>query len=664
GPNAIGAPSQTHAVSTYNGPSRILPSRIPVPRLFTAETFTLPTSSMGKSPSRYPEFESDDEHERRMEVLALRLTCSTPAFNQSSKFLRASPAPTPMPAMHRGQGTHTFQYQGTLKDDASTTPHLLSRKPSPLLLHPSEDDANSVSTHTSSSSSGSSSSGLSLKPSLFRIRAPTSSDDSTSVSTKPSRTNTSGSRRLSMKPSSLFRLRACRSKTNLHSSDESYSDAQLSNANPNDTSLPPSLPRPRNLFSPCTSPIDEYYHSLENDPTPRAEVPPMLPKSRFKIPRKPVPEYFAMSEEGDANALLTPDDSDSAWAYSVSSASDEAEDGGNTEEVEYTSNAYSALQIVGPNVFIAYDHNDAASSVLAAAFTHVIRLVPAPPVDILSTGTDTNADTGVDATVEFDPTTGVHTLRLAIPPPVRAITEVEAIGEAHAGIRFEEPCHELSCEPVPESLHTYAPSEAAESVMVPTMTMVSEAGVGEPRKTELHHISHSDLVATQAFLATAGRAVSLPELARFLSSSDFDDFGSRAGEDACDEGAPVSSFGDHFDAPPPPLGLTRAHIDAVLAFLRPHPFAPEARRRVLLLTPRTRVDEELAHADISGKHINSDLSREGLALLATYLAHTEECPVRFALRRFEASVGTVGRAWRGVLGEEGALAGFLERLIV
>jgi hypothetical protein len=135
--------------------------------------------------------------------------------------------------------------------------------------------------------------------------------------------------------------------------------------------------------------------------------------------------------------------------------------------------------------------------------------------------------------------------------------------------------------------------------------------------------SYNDLVATQEFLAASGRVVSLPELAYFLSDP---------------EGPTVS------DAPP--LGLQLTQIDMVLSFLRPHPFAPAARRRVLVMTPR------------------GQLALEGLALMACYLARVEGCSVRFALRKFEGSVGTVSKSWRGLLGGEGVIVTYLEKLLL
>jgi hypothetical protein len=67
---------------------------------------------------------------------------------------------------------------------------------------------------------------------------------------------------------------------------------------------------------------------------------------------------------------------------------------------------------------------------------------------------------------------------------------------------------------------------------------------------------------------------------------------------------------------------------------------------VLVLTPR------------------GQLAREGLALMACYLAQVDGSSVRGALRKFEGSVGTVGRAWRRVLGGEGVVAGYLEDLLL
>jgi hypothetical protein len=134
-------------------------------------------------------------------------------------------------------------------------------------------------------------------------------------------------------------------------------------------------------------------------------------------------------------------------------------------------------------------------------------------------------------------------------------------------------------------------------------------------------VSNADLVATQQFFATLGRHVSLSDLERFLS------------ETVLQSGVP-------------PLGLHPSQIADVLSFLRPHPFAPEARKRVLVLSPR------------------GQLAREGLALMACYLAGLESCSVSTVLRKFEASVGTVAKSWRGVLGGDDVVSDYLEELLV
>jgi hypothetical protein len=58
------------------------------------------------------------------------------------------------------------------------------------------------------------------------------------------------------------------------------------------------------------------------------------------------------------------------------------------------------------------------------------------------------------------------------------------------------------------------------------------------------------------------------------------------------------------------------------------------------------------------------LALEGLALMACYLARVEGCSVRFALRKFEGSVGTVSKSWRGLLGGEGVIVTYLEKLLL
>jgi hypothetical protein len=200
-------------------------------------------------------------------------------------------------------------------------------------------------------------------------------------------------------------------------------------------------------------------------------------------------------------------------------------------------------------------------------------------------------------------------------------SDLSAIDESHRHIQFAS-TRKVCRKPVSETVlagNSHTPVPIAEEPLSPSPADERPASA----RGVVHALTHADLLATQEFLAASGRAVGLPELAYFLS-----------------DGLSPS------EAPSPPLGLQLPHIDTVLFFLRPHPFAPAARRRVLVLTPR------------------GQLAREGLALMACYLAQVDGSSVRGALRKFEGSVGTVGRAWRGVLGGEGVVAGYLEDLLL
>ncbi|KAJ6461264.1 hypothetical protein C8R47DRAFT_109125 [Mycena vitilis] len=557
--------------------ARTSSSRIPVPRSSLALASLAPaprsfsTSAAPHVTAKYTshldlDAPSDDESAREREntdARALRHTSSTPAFNQSSKFSRIrSPIP-PVPMLHHGQGYRTLPRlaaQGTILTASGTsTSSSLGRKPS-----------------TSASSSSASWRGLSRKLSRFRLRG--SEDESSSVSTDQT---SSGS---SEKPSRILRS-VGPSVTNVHSSDESSSDAgsSLCSISISGTPLLNEKPLPEApLFSPCTSPIDEYY--LDNDPTPLAEAAPARQLSKFQIRRKPVPEYFP-----DTN-------SDSSSAYSTRSG-------------ESSSEGSAAIQIVGPNVFIAYDND--ATSALTAAFTHIVRLLPAD-----TTGAGVRREE-----VHFKPQTGVHTLYLPVPRPVtppHIFSDFSAIDESHCDIRFAST--------LTDTLDHAKDRRTSGSVRPPSATSPPTSGA-RPRRSD-SQLSHADLIATQEFLAASGRIVSLPELAYFLTE--------------------LSAQTPLDDPSAPPLGLQPAHIDAVLAFLRPHPFAPATTRRVLLVVPRG----------------DAQLVREGIALMACYLARVEGWGVRFALRKFEGSVGTVGRRWRGLLGREGEVAEYLEELAV
>ncbi|KAJ7036686.1 hypothetical protein C8F04DRAFT_1094096 [Mycena alexandri] len=508
--------------------ARLSPSRIPVFRSSSTASAT-PVAEPVISAADYPAYDSDgdtdptSDDERRKAALSIRSTCSTPTFNQSSKFsnLAACDAPT-SPMMHRGQGICNLprytDYKDAIDDDGSPLPLSVSR----------------------------------------------------SLGRKPSR----------------FRLRRRRSKNSLGSSDGSSDGHSSRSPSPGTVSSifdQKPLPLPP-LFPPCTSPIDddESYH----DATPIAEVPPPL-KPKFKIRRKPAPEYFPDVEVPSL-------DSDSS---SATSSEDSAEQ-------------RSALQSVGPNVFIAYD--DDSTFALMTAFTHIVRL--------------SHGETSIPpslTSVSFEPETGVHTLYLPIPSlwPTRlpdGIAELSPISESHRDIQFSSSLTPLNAK---KSRRRAIAGPAPPAATTADTSLMMAKALADELYSPSRPFSQADLIATQNFLAASGRVVSLPELAYFLSD---------------DPMLPAS----------PPLGLQVRHVDMVLSFLRPRPFAPTARRRVLLMTSR------------------GQLAREGLALMACYLARVEGWSIQFALRKFEGSVGTVSRCWRGLLGREGVIATYLEELLL
>ncbi|KAJ6520806.1 hypothetical protein DFH09DRAFT_226684 [Mycena vulgaris] len=248
------------------------PSRIPVPRSFTAPTTPALNTFKSSSPptALNAKLEKISASERKIAALSARITCSTPTFNQSTKFSHLASAHRlpESPMMQRGQGICNLwrytDYKTTLAADESSP---------------------------TASSSGS----LSWK-------------------------------------SSRFRLRMRRSKNSLRSSDGSsgsdcHSSRSSSPGSPliSEKALPPLPP----LFSPCTSPMDRYYHDSDFAPVPVAAPPP---RPRFRASRKPAPEYIP------AIVLPTPGSPSSSRSGEIS-------------DPEST----SALQNVGPNVFIAYD---------------------------------------------------------------------------------------------------------------------------------------------------------------------------------------------------------------------------------------------------------------------------------------------------------------------
>ncbi|KAJ7698110.1 hypothetical protein B0H17DRAFT_1130035 [Mycena rosella] len=161
----------------------------------------------------------------------------------------------------------------------------------------------------------------------------------------------SSSGSLSQKTSCFLLWLHCSKNSLCSSSDESldgWSSHSSSLESPilTEKMLPP-LPL---LFSPCSLPIDQYYHDSNFSPV--CELPPPMPsQSRFRTWWKPAPEYIP------SNVLPTPD---SLLSYK-SALDSESSDPENSEL--YT------LQNVRPNVSIVYEHN----SLFMLATTFMLR---------------------------------------------------------------------------------------------------------------------------------------------------------------------------------------------------------------------------------------------------------------------------------------------------
>ncbi|KAJ7470948.1 hypothetical protein FB451DRAFT_1252573, partial [Mycena latifolia] len=212
--------------------SRSAPSRIPVPRSFTVPTTPVPnTSTPSPLPTPRPKLERTHSTKdlRKIAALSVRLTCSTPTFNQSTKFAHlASAHHVPdSPMMQRGQGICNLwrytDYKTTLAADEPTSPP---------------------------SSSGS----LSRKSSSLRLRLRRS-------------------------------INSLRSSSNSDGSSDGRS-SRSSSPGPSPVLTEKELPPLPSLFSPCISPIDEYCHDSNFPP----EL-DMAPPAQFKVRRKPAPEY-------------------------------------------------------------------------------------------------------------------------------------------------------------------------------------------------------------------------------------------------------------------------------------------------------------------------------------------------------------------------------------
>ncbi|KAJ7651142.1 hypothetical protein FB45DRAFT_889769 [Roridomyces roridus] len=295
--------------------------------------------------------------------------------------------------------------------------------------------------------------------------------------------------------------------------------------------------------------------------------------------------------------------------YPSPPTSDSSSDDSSASEDNVELEQSGAIQNVGPDVFIAYNDDD--SFALTTAFTHVIRLVHADAVGLCLPSSSTT----------FDHSTGVHTLLLPIPSPVAPVEDdisvaaFQPIGESHGDIAF--PCSETAS--------------------------VNEDGSETSIYTEADGANEDPSPAALDDLLTASENItSLRELGDVLA----DALTPSAAPSAC------TSI--------PPLGSTSRHIEAVLSFLRPHPFASGTRRRVLVMTPR-----------------EPQLAREGLGLMGCYLARTRMdeskkmdvddwgfgSKVGVVLRKFETDLGTVSRSWRGLLGAQGVVAAYLEELL-
>ncbi|KAJ7235636.1 hypothetical protein B0H12DRAFT_1141394 [Mycena haematopus] len=516
--------------------------RISVPRFLTAPATSRPLPNTSVSPTpNYPHnsqyhttySSTNDDEEHSPEASSLRGTCTTATLNQSTK-------PSSFPTSD-GPASPSMQRGHGI----GTIPHYRIA---------TKDDSSPLTRSASR-----------LWKKVPRLGPRTSKDD-TSIPT-PS--------------TSSFRLRLRPSTSSLRSLYVSSDDSSHGSSPATTASSEKPLPVPP-PFSTCAPPIDEYHP--DRDPTPLTNVPPPPTPSQpnFKIRRKPVPEYTPGYLPEPPRPVVGAD-SPSPSAYS--------------SESDSSADDHSTVQIVGPNVFIAYD-DDFTTSALAMAFTHVIHLSPAK-----ATGGNTPRTPRSDATC--NPETGVHTLYLPIPSPV-----------SHRHIQFASPLEpKIRRKSVPEPMLIAADSDSP----VPTLEepRPSPPAEEEPPSDAVHSLWHEDLVATQEFLAASGRVVSLPELAYFLA-----------------------------DGHTPPLGLQLIQINTVLSFLRRHPFASCTRHRVLLITPR------------------GQLALEGLALMACYLALANDCGVRFVLRKFEGSAGTVSKSWRDLLGKEGVVATYLEELLL
>ncbi|KAJ7651165.1 hypothetical protein FB45DRAFT_32043, partial [Roridomyces roridus] len=221
-------------------------SRIPIFRPFTPPATPLviskPLTPDSSPRSSQSEDDSSTDEERRAEAIRIRLTCSTPTFNQSTKFLHlvSTGGKDPLlPGIQRGQGIGGLKrytdYKETLTDGVVPSPS------SPTLTR---------------------------KPSRLRMT-----------------------------------LRRAKTMASLRTSDR-RSDTDTSRCSSPGATVPFDKPPPLpSFFSPCTSPAKEYLPDYDYE---SEFVAPQIRSTRslqsFKIRRKPVPTYYPSPPTSDSSS--------------------------------------------------------------------------------------------------------------------------------------------------------------------------------------------------------------------------------------------------------------------------------------------------------------------------------------------------------------------------
>ncbi|CAK5272168.1 unnamed protein product [Mycena citricolor] len=457
--------------------------------------------------------DEDDFVQRRKEALNARSTCTTPSFNQSNKFSKCQISAAEAPSCPILQQGKGF---GSLRNYTDYKSTLGSSEVLPKTV--------------------------SRKPSRLFLKL------------KPSKSSFKSNDEVSL----------------VTTTSSSSSSSHTPDLNDNPFPLPP-------MFSPCTSPIDEYFQERVSAP----------PQARFRIRRKPVPAY--------------PETEDLSSSSAESSAS---------ETDGFDSDDLGSPQLVGPNVFIAYDAEPVTAA--TSAFTHVVRI----------TGSALRA-------VSFNSQTTARTLTVSVGSPGSSSASsfmselsnyLPVIADTHQHIDFSHsktPHRKLYVrrKPVPVFLNAF---EKEDDEITLEDSLLDMRG-----KKPWPSISYSDLLATQSVLPSS----ELLDVAHLLSDPPFDD--------------------DQSEFLVTPVVLQRRHIQSVLDFLRPHPFAPDARKRVLFVVPRDR-----------------QLALEGLLLAAAYVTHAERRNLDSVLRKFDRISGTVVPPWRLFRGDEDEIAmSHLEQLI-